>query len=1646
MKKKALALLMIVCLLVTVVPFGAFASDSSASLNLYFTDDSGRTVSEAHPGMSVWATVALSGYETLVGEADYDAGAIDKAINTAVVKLNLSGVTVAESTGAPVWDTPYSAIAENGGELTYNMNGDAASFMLTTDSTAGTAYAIDLTDLNANNGVLFRVKLNVPDTAALGSIVGMTLLETTDDISYTSIALVSKEAGVDSMTPSELAITGFDAAVNATVTKYVEEPGNYTLIDDLGGFTYSDWTAAKVSGKDVSFTTTTDSATGAYSPKASGWAAYEIRSKAAYILGKGDFTVSAVFATGSDYNNSLPDHSAEAPYDSRWYSINAAGLELRMITYSIPALYYNGTLIACGDALVAPRYEFDYTTGTLATDENGAYIKAADGEGNLVYADHAAYKKALQSAGLYVTGKKVTLSLAVEGNTATGTITFADGTSTTLLTATIPAGALEESGNVVIAAKNLSWWSSNTVYGAELISDKLIVDPFAVIDAPVFSAAEWTDTAGTKATITNTYIRSGTATQYNITHADTVSGEKFALTYSAFKQSGMGNTGDKAIGASMKVGNLYFGLNNGRMTPFVSYNGTVIYQDTKNVYEYLLTDQAEIERLNGLPITSNSGRVHQWHLLEGSNPTYTVTFDKGNFVMTFKSNNFAETEIINIDISEYVTSFADAPVSISGHVINSWDAYEEYKLVNFVYSNEAVDVGYANAVVGDMADYADYENYPDEFAYIKDMYSYYAENVTKHITNMPIVDAYEKEYEAYQTLGTYEIYDYLVKDFNKAEWTSGHSLKEIGDLKYIEKDTGTATTTLNETFNIGNEWHLNYNLFAFRYNNADGQFVSWQIGDYVVKFNIAGGTSNIVTIEQADGVVLYTGKSFALMQVTTDNEIANRYETAFPEDNIYMYYGGAYAIDYRDGVLSVSVNDTVVASAELENADFSDAEIAVTTSYSWRMHRFFDFTLAGEPQRIGLYEFNKQLADLADLTDSDFALGYSELAALADTIIPNLTEEELAVMYNVPVLEQYKQDYADYVLDEDIKADGIIYNLTTGLYPTQWSNTLSGATYVRNENYPTGGLSMEQGNSKPIVNLTYPLYTDDYFVVKGKTGASYGNDNYFEFTVGELKLRVYNSGANVAGCIVIYVYLNDVEIASYQTAPDYENSLPGADGVASWGISSLWTLTYDRGVLNIHRSTVDYGNVDLTTLDAWDDTYTPNGKMVSVAARATWYPATTFSGFEVKGRVNLDTVDQFEALAATDIGTAKNMYESVVGDIDQHLTAETIAALTPDASITAENATLVTSPVAPIYGEEVTVTATENEGFLWDGIYDANGKFLTSEKTAVGTMLPTTAYNFRGSTAVIKSSNVSLGENIFTNFYVQSTDSSVQMKFTLDGANSNYKLIDLDPDYVGNPDMYMFTYNGVAPQNMAETITAKVVSGNIVLSQRELSVAEYLADLKESDNKAEVMAYPSINNSETKYEAMITLVDDLLVYGAAAQGYGPLGYVGTAIDLTNVTGSDYDAYLTSLTEAGIEFKSDFGGLPEGNVAWKSGNLVFDSVNKIKIKLQLENDATLADFVFKCKIGDGEEFVVEPVLVDGYYYITTDAIFATGFDDVYTFNAYAVEDETTPVAYLTYSVKSYVISKQNNETVTGLKELVRALYMYGVSANAFAEAV
>ncbi len=343
-------------------------------------------------------------------------------------------------------------------------------------------------------------------------------------------------------------------------------------------------------------------------------------------------------------------------------------------------------------------------------------------------------------------------------------------------------------------------------------------------------------------------------------------------------------------------------------------------------------------------------------------------------------------------------------------------------------------------------------------------------------------------------------------------------------------------------------------------------------------------------------------------------------------------------------------------------------------------------------------------------------------------------------------------------------------------------------------------------------------------------------------------------------------------------------------------------------------------------------------------------------------------------------------------------------------TVTAENCSFTSSGASPIavsYAETsyifsgCTLMGPESESAY---TYSAGRLMLDGRNIAESSLTN------RYSPSFFENINISLGRDIKINYYVAKRGlKAPEMKFTVNGYTKT-----VGGESVG--EQYKFTFDGVAPHWIGDTVTAELTDGGSTVEVKEYSVLKYLRTLS-------LKTSVELGMSEEKYSAMQVLINDLLVYAGAAQKY-----TGHKVDdavSDGVNGTEFVAVTeTDKSSSGTE-----------ELRFTSATVYFDSVNKLAFKFKASD---IIGLTVKLKVNGGAESEVGYTdNGDGTYLVLTDAVYATGFDDVYTLTLYK---EGKSEAYVTYSVRSYVYSKQNG--ADKLAELVKATYNYGLAAKRY----
>ncbi len=272
---------------------------------------------------------------------------------------------------------------------------------------------------------------------------------------------------------------------------------------------------------------------------------------------------------------------------------------------------------------------------------------------------------------------------------------------------------------------------------------------------------------------------------------------------------------------------------------------------------------------------------------------------------------------------------------------------------------------------------------------------------------------------------------------------------------------------------------------------------------------------------------------------------------------------------------------------------------------------------------------------------------------------------------------------------------------------------------------------------------------------------------------------------------------------------------------------------------------------------------------------------------------------------------------------------------------------------------------------------------------------------------VFDSVNVTLNEDIALNYYVNYTGTGTPtMTFKVHGETIE--------NVTGEKkdDQWVFKCTGIAPQCVADTVTAILYDGNgVEVETKEYSVLQNLNGLKSANLKE------TYGCSDAEVAATKNVVADLLKYAGAAQAYKE--HVGEDVG-EGITGSTFEA---PASVAGV-----MNNMNGKEFTFDKATVYFDGQNKLAFQFTTE----IENVTFKVNGVEAGE------VINGNVFLT-NGVKASQFADEIIVIAYEGETE---LAKVRYSVNSYVAAKHNDGKIG---ELAQRTYCYGVSALAFANA-
>lgn len=251
-------------------------------------------------------------------------------------------------------------------------------------------------------------------------------------------------------------------------------------------------------------------------------------------------------------------------------------------------------------------------------------------------------------------------------------------------------------------------------------------------------------------------------------------------------------------------------------------------------------------------------------------------------------------------------------------------------------------------------------------------------------------------------------------------------------------------------------------------------------------------------------------------------------------------------------------------------------------------------------------------------------------------------------------------------------------------------------------------------------------------------------------------------------------------------------------------------------------------------------------------------------------------------------------------------------------------------------------------------------------------------------------------------------------------------------EYTEQGSYYVFSYPGISPQMMGDTVTGVLTAkykenGKTYSSpEKKLSVKEYtyiMLDRYSSDS----------------YTKLRTLLVDLLNYGASAQKYK--NYKTSSLVNADLTDTQ-KAWGTSKSYDFVDVRDyNYKTISNPTVSWVGSGLVLNNSVMVRAKFKADDVKNKTVTIF-C---NGRSFTYTSDNFtdnnDGTYYVYCNEIYANEMSQNITLTVYdnGVQCSNTMI----YSIESYANAVQNSAYKgTALDDLTQAMMCYGKSAEAY----
>ena len=225
---------------------------------------------------------------------------------------------------------------------------------------------------------------------------------------------------------------------------------------------------------------------------------------------------------------------------------------------------------------------------------------------------------------------------------------------------------------------------------------------------------------------------------------------------------------------------------------------------------------------------------------------------------------------------------------------------------------------------------------------------------------------------------------------------------------------------------------------------------------------------------------------------------------------------------------------------------------------------------------------------------------------------------------------------------------------------------------------------------------------------------------------------------------------------------------------------------------------------------------------------------------------------------------------------------------------------------------------------------------------------------------------------------------------------------------------------GVSAKNMTDEMDVQLFAGDIEVSEKFTYSVKAYADT-------------IIADEATYGSAAVAVAKAMLNYGGYAQVY-------FAYDPTNLANADLTDAEKDLSSVIAETIADYMRGEQANDAIgriAGSNLSLKSATTLMLYFELADGVDVSTLTFQVNGA-----TVEAVEAGGYYLVSIENIAAHDLDTVYTIT---VSDGTNTLE-ATYSAMTYVYNILSRDRAQELKDVVAALRLYNLAANAYKEGV